>query len=108
MFRQHTPDVTLMDLRMPEMNGVETITALRQEFPGSCFIVLTTFDGDEDIYRALEAGAVGYLLKDVFREDLLEAIRAVHAPRCCQPTGKGRSLPCQASLRVLPNAAAPL
>lgn len=86
VFRQHAPDVTLMDLRMPEMNGVETITALRREFPGSCFIVLTTYDGDEDIYRALEAGALGYLLKDVFREDLLDAIREVHAGRRCFPT----------------------
>ena len=84
-FRQHTPDVTLMDLRMPLMNGVDTITALRKEFPGSRFIVLTTYDGDQDIYRALQAGAVGYLLKDVFREELLEAIRAVHAGRRCIP-----------------------
>ena len=85
-FRRHTPDVTLIDLRMPLMNGVETITALRKEFPGSRFIVLTTYDGDEDIYRALQAGAVGYLLKDVFREELLEAIRAVYAGRRCIPT----------------------
>lgn len=85
-FRLHMPDVTLMDLRMPLMNGVETIIALRKEFPGSRFIVLTTYDGDEDIYRALQAGAVGYLLKDVFREELLEGIRAVHAGRRCLPT----------------------
>lgn len=84
-FRRYTPDVTLVDLRMPLMNGVETITALRKEFPGSRFIVLTTYDGDEDIFRALRAGAAGYLLKDVFREELLEAIRAVHAGRRCIP-----------------------
>ena len=85
-YRQHTPDVALMDLRMPLMNGVEAITALRKQYPGSRFIVLTTFDGDEDIYRALQAGAQGYLLKDMFREDLLDAIRAVHAGQRRIPT----------------------
>lgn len=64
---------------MPVMNGVEAITAIRQQFPDSRFIVLTTYDGDEDIYRALQAGAHAYLLKDMFREELLEAIRTVHA-----------------------------
>src|SRR5689334_10315847 len=64
-FRQHLPDVTLMDLRMPEMEGIEAITAIRKEYPNSRFIVLTTYDGDEDIYRALQAGARGYLLKDM-------------------------------------------
>ena len=78
LFRQHRPDITLMDLRMPEMNGVEAITAIRGEFPEARLIVLTTYDGDEDIYRALQAGARGYLLKDMLREGLLEAIRAVH------------------------------
>src|SRR3984957_12568302 len=63
LFRQHQPDVTLMDLRLPQMNGVEAITSIRQEFPQARVIVLTTFDGDEDIYRALQAGAKGYLLK---------------------------------------------
>ena len=92
MFRRRAPDVTLMDLRMPLMNGVETIIALRKEFPGSRFIVLTTYDGDEDIFRALQAGAVGYLLKDVFRGELLEAIRAVHAGRRCIPTGVANRL----------------
>jgi two-component system NarL family response regulator len=80
-FRQHALDVTLMDLRMPVVNGVEAITAIRKEFPDSRFIVLTTYDGDEDIFRALQAGAQGYLLKDMFREELLDAIRAVHAGR---------------------------
>lgn len=78
LFRQHRPDITLMDLRMPEMNGVEAITAIRGEFPEARLIVLTTYDGDEDIYRALQAGARGYLLKDMLREGLLEAVRAVH------------------------------
>ena len=79
LFRQHRPDITLMDLRMPEMDGIEAITAIRQEFPESRFIVLTTYDGDEDIYRALQAGARAYLLKDMLRDGLVEAIRAVHA-----------------------------
>ena len=78
-FRQHRPDITLMDLRMPEMDGIEAITTIRREFPESRFIVLTTYDGDEDIYRALQAGARAYLLKDMMRDGLIEAIRAVHA-----------------------------
>jgi two-component system NarL family response regulator len=79
LFRHHLPDVTLMDLRMPQMEGVEAITAIRLEFPKSRFIVLTTYDGDEDIYRALQAGARGYLLKDMLSDSLLDAIRTVHA-----------------------------
>jgi DNA-binding NarL/FixJ family response regulator len=78
-FRQHRPDVTLMDLRMPEMGGIEAITTIRREFTDSRFIVLTTYDGDEDIYRALQAGARSYLLKDMLRDTLIDAIRAVHA-----------------------------
>ncbi len=73
------PDVILMDLRMPQMGGVEAITQLRAQWPTARVIVLTTYDGDEDIYRALRAGAMGYLLKDTPREELLDAIRAVHA-----------------------------
>ncbi|HXG92538.1 MAG TPA: response regulator transcription factor [Blastocatellia bacterium] len=79
MFRQHRPHVTLMDLRMPEMDGIEAIVAIRKEFPEARFIVLTTYDGDEDIYRALQAGARSYLLKDMLREELVDVIRAVHA-----------------------------
>ena len=79
LYRQHSPDVVLMDLRMPVMGGVDAIKALRREFPGARVIVLTTFDGDEDIYRSLQAGAQGYLLKDMFFEELEEAIRTVHA-----------------------------
>ena len=79
LFRSHQPDVTLMDLRMPRMDGVEAITAIRKEFPNGRFIVLTTYDGNEDIYRALQAGARAYLLKDMLGDTLLEAIRAVHA-----------------------------
>jgi DNA-binding NarL/FixJ family response regulator len=81
LYRQHRPDVTLMDLRMPAMGGVEVIEALRREFPGSRFIVLTTYDADEDIFRALQAGAQGYLLKDMSSDDLVDAIKAVHQGR---------------------------
>jgi DNA-binding NarL/FixJ family response regulator len=81
LFRAHRPDVTLMDLQLPERSGVEVITTLRQEFPTARFIVFTTFDGDDDIYRALSAGAQGYLLKGTPRDTLLEAIRAIHAGR---------------------------
>lgn len=85
LYRREQPDVVLMDLRMPRMGGVEAIAAIRKEFPNSRTIVLTTYDGDEDIHRALQAGARGYLLKDVFREELVEGIRTVHAGRKCIP-----------------------
>jgi len=78
-FRRHIPDVTLMDLRMPVMSGLEATIAIRAEFPHARIIVLTTYDGDEEIYRALQAGARSYLLKDSLRKELLEVIRAVHA-----------------------------
>src|SRR5215207_9978959 len=78
-YRQHKPDVTLIDLRMPVLGGVEAITAIRREFPDARLIVLTTYDGDEDIYRSLQAGAKGYMLKDVFFEELETAIKTVHA-----------------------------
>jgi two-component system NarL family response regulator len=79
LFRQLQPDITLMDLRMPELSGAQAIKQIRLEFPAARIIVLTTFDGDEDIYRALQAGAQGYLLKDMFFEELEAAIRKVHA-----------------------------
>lgn len=79
LFRLHQPDITLMDLRLPTMKGVEAITWIRKETPSARIIVLTTFDGDEDIYRALQAGARGYLLKGMGVDELVEAIRAVHA-----------------------------
>jgi DNA-binding NarL/FixJ family response regulator len=81
LFRQHQPDVTLMDLRLPGIGGAEAVAKIRGEFPNARIIVLTTFDGDEDIYRALQAGARGYLLKGMFGDELLDAIRAVHAGR---------------------------
>ena len=79
LYRQHRPDVTLMDLRLPQMNGVEAIERIRLEFPQARIIVLTTFDGDEDIFRALQAGARGYLLKGMTGDELMEAIRSVFA-----------------------------
>jgi two-component system, NarL family, response regulator len=79
LFGKHRPDVTLMDLRMPEMDGAEATTTIRAEFPTARIILLTTYDGDEDIYRGLRAGAKAYLLKDAPCEELLETIRAVHA-----------------------------
>jgi len=79
LFRKHRPDVTLMDLRLPAMGGAEAVARIRAEFPAARIIVLTTFDGDEDIYRALQAGARGYLLKGMLGEELLDAIRVVHA-----------------------------
>jgi two-component system, NarL family, response regulator len=76
---EHQPDVTLMDLRMPGMGGVEAITAICTQFKSARIIVLTTYDGDDDIYRGLQAGAQGYLLKDAKPSELLNAIRIVHS-----------------------------
>jgi DNA-binding NarL/FixJ family response regulator len=78
-FRGLRPDVTLMDLRMPDMTGIEAITAIRAEFPRARIVVLTTYKGDAQAAAALKAGAVGYLLKNLVRKELLETIRAVHA-----------------------------
>jgi len=80
-FRKHRPDVTLMDLQMPEMSGTDAIIAIRDEFPDARIIVLTTYAGDVQALRALQAGARGYLLKDAVQEELLDTIRAVHAGR---------------------------
>ncbi|MDA0246512.1 MAG: response regulator transcription factor [Chloroflexi bacterium] len=79
LYAQHQPDVVLIDLRMPGMGGVAAITAVRQQFPTARFIILTTYDGDEDIYRGLQAGAMAYLLKDTPRQELLDTIRVVYA-----------------------------
>jgi DNA-binding NarL/FixJ family response regulator len=78
-FRAHGPDVTLMDIQMPEMNGLDALIAIRTEFPNAKVIVLTTCEGDVHILRALKAGAQGYLLKNTLHSDLLHIIRAVHA-----------------------------
>jgi DNA-binding NarL/FixJ family response regulator len=78
-FGRHRPDITLMDLKMPVMGGVEAIRAIRSRFSAAKVIVLSTYEGDEDIYRALEAGAVTYLLKDTLTDDLVRVIREVFA-----------------------------
>ena len=78
-FRAHRPDVTLMDLQMPEMNGLDAMIAIRGEFPDARVVVLTTYTGDVQVLRALKAGARGYLLKNLLHKELVETIRAVHA-----------------------------
>jgi DNA-binding NarL/FixJ family response regulator len=79
LFRTHRPDVTLMDLQMPEMGGIDALSAIRGEFPEARIIVLTTYAGDVQVFRALKAGARAFLLKGLLRKELLETIRAVHA-----------------------------
>ena len=79
LFRKYQPDITLMDLQMPEMNGIDAIGAIRGEFPNARIIVLTTHPGDVQVSRAFKAGARGYLSKAMLRKELLETIRAVHA-----------------------------
>ena len=81
VFRSKRPDVTLMDLQMPNLNGISAISVIRQECPQARIIVLTTYEGDVLARRALKAGATGYILKDMIRTELLEAIRAVHLGR---------------------------
>ena len=78
-FRTHRPDVTLMDLQMPVMNGTDAIIAIRKDFPDARIIVLTTYSGDAQAVRALKAGASGYMLKSMVRKELVETIRSVHA-----------------------------
>ena len=78
MVMQNRPDVTLVDLRMPQLSGLDAIQAIKEYWSAARFVVLTTFDGDEDIYRALQAGAQAYLLKDTPRSELLETIRLVY------------------------------
>lgn len=85
MFRAHHPDVTLMDLRMPNMDGIETARQIRAEFPDAKIIALTSFDGDQEIYRALEAGVRGYLLKEMVHTEVVRAIRAVQAGKRLMP-----------------------
>lgn len=80
-FREHRPDVTLMDLKMPEMDGIDAIRQIRREFPNARIVVLTTYRGDAEALQALRAGAQGYLLKSALRKELIEAIVGVHAGR---------------------------
>src|SRR5262249_30474843 len=81
MFKQHLPDVTLMDLRLPDMSGIDALIAIRTDFPEARVIMLTTFEGDVDIRRSLEAGARSYMLKNMPPRELVETIRQVHAGR---------------------------
>jgi DNA-binding NarL/FixJ family response regulator len=90
--RAHRPDVTLVDLRLPDMSGADLIARLRQEFADSIFVVLTTYDGDEDIYRAIKAGARGYLLKDTSGPELVEAIRSAHKGQLQLPSALAQRL----------------
>jgi DNA-binding NarL/FixJ family response regulator len=92
LFRQLQPDITLMDLRMPKMDGVQAITAICAEFNTARIIVLTTYDSDEDIYRGLRAGAKGYLLKDCKPNELRTAIRTVHTGQQYIPPNVGAKL----------------
>jgi DNA-binding NarL/FixJ family response regulator len=95
LYRKHQPDVTLLDLRMPGMGGVEAAQAIRAEFPNARMIALTTYGGDEDIRRALNAGVHAYLTKDVLHDELLKAIRAVHAGQTYLPAGVAAALAAQ-------------
>lgn len=92
LFREQRPDITLMDLRLPDKSGVEAIRAIRAFAPGAKFIVLTTYEGDEDIHQALEAGARGYLIKGMPHETLIEAIRKVKAGGRFVPAPVARAL----------------
>lgn len=85
LFREHRPDVTLMDLQLPGMSGVETIRAVLADDPGARIVVLTMYQGDEDIHRAMQAGAAAYLLKDMLSDELISVVREVHAGR--RPVG---------------------
>jgi DNA-binding NarL/FixJ family response regulator len=91
-FRAHRPDITLMDLQMPAMSGIEAITAIRKEFPDARIIVLTTYSGDAQAARAFKAGASGYLLKNMLRKELVETIRSVHGGKKRIPTEIAREI----------------
>src|SRR5258708_6082313 len=91
-YREHLPDVVLMDLRLPGMNGIETTTLLRGEFPSAKVIIISSYDCIEDVYRALQAGAVCFLPKTVSRRELLHAIRAVHSGERYLPAGVAAQL----------------
>jgi DNA-binding NarL/FixJ family response regulator len=95
LFRKHRPDVTLMDIRMPKVNGIAAISSIREEFPHARIVVLTTYVGDVQILRAFKAGAVGYLLKNLLRTELVETIRLVHSghKRQCHPLHPLGALP---------------
>ena len=91
-FRQHQPDIAILDLQMPKVGGVEAITTIRAEFPQACIIMLTIYDTDEDIYQGLRAGAKAYLLKDTPCREILEVIRVVCEGQRYVPAGIGNKL----------------
>src|SRR5438034_8421874 len=78
-YRKHHPNLVMMDLRLPVMSGIECTAALIREFPDACILILSTHSGEEDIYRAMQAGARGYIVKSIVREELLRAVREVHS-----------------------------
>ena len=92
LFREHKPDITLMDLRLPKMSGVDAILAIRARYPESRFIVLTTYEGDEDIHRAFEAGAQGYVIKGMPYQTLIDALLRVHSGGRFLPPPVARAL----------------
>jgi DNA-binding NarL/FixJ family response regulator len=95
LYRQHMPDVTLLDLRMPVLSGIEAAAAIRHDCPKAKLIALTTYGGDEDIRRALQAGVQAYLTKDVLHDELLKAIRAVYGGQTYMPPAVAASLAAQ-------------
>jgi DNA-binding NarL/FixJ family response regulator len=92
LFDQHHPDITLMDLRLPGMSGVDAIRTIRKRHPQACFVVLTTYEGDEDIFQALEAGARAYIIKGMPHEALVDALHKVHAGGRFLPSPVSRAL----------------
>lgn len=95
LYRKHQPDVTLLDMRMPILSGIETAAAIRREYPKAKLIALTTYGGDEDIRRALQAGVQAYLMKDILHDELLKAIRAVYAGQTYLPATVAAALAAQ-------------
>jgi len=92
LYEEHRPDVTLMDLRLPGISGVDAIRTIRHRYPKACFVVLTTYEGDEDIYQALEAGARAYIIKGMPHDALVDALRRVHAGGRFLPVPVSRTL----------------
>jgi len=97
LFRRHRPDITLLDVRMPDMDGIAVLRAIRTEFPDARVIMLTTYDTEEDAYQAAQAGAAGYLLKQTGQDELVAAIRAVHAGQQIFPESLRRRIEVRAS-----------
>jgi two-component system NarL family response regulator len=100
-FLRHRPDVTLMDLQLPTMNGLQAIREIRRAQADARIVVLTMYQGDEDIHRAIEAGAMGYLLKDTLPDDLIRVIREVHAGQTVLPPAVAAALEMRASQPIL-------